>query len=83
MKSRIFMFAAAVVTILAASTVSQAADKKAPAEFDVVFKTSKGDVTIHVTRKWAPKGADRFYTAVKAGFYDGCRFFRVLPGFVV
>jgi cyclophilin family peptidyl-prolyl cis-trans isomerase len=49
----------------------------------VLFKTSKGDVTIHVTRKLAPKGADRFYTAVKAGFYNDCRFFRVVPDFVV
>ena len=36
-----------------------------------------------VNRDWAPLGADRFYMLVKSGFYDGARFFRVMPGFVV
>jgi peptidyl-prolyl cis-trans isomerase A (cyclophilin A) len=35
-----------------------------------------------VHRDWAPLGADRFYNLVKNGFYDGCRFFRVLDGFM-
>src|SRR5262249_9763888 len=38
---------------------------------------------VQVTRVWAPKGADRFYNLVKNGFFDGTRFFRVVPGFVV
>ena len=45
--------------------------------------TSKGPVVIEVHRDWAPVGADHFYTLVKAGYYDGDRFFRVVPGFVV
>jgi len=69
--------------LLAAGSSALAKDMTAPDEFDVLLKTSKGDITIHVTRKLAPKGADRFYTAVKAGFYNECRFFRVVPKFVV
>jgi peptidyl-prolyl cis-trans isomerase A (cyclophilin A) len=59
------------------------AKEQAPAEYDVKFATTKGDFTIHVTRAWAPLGADRFYNLVKHGFYTDAHFFRVLPGFVV
>lgn len=55
---------------------------RAPAEFDVKFETSAGDFTMHVTRAWAPYGADRFYNLVRHHFYDGAAFFRVLPGFM-
>ena len=47
------------------------------------FKTTQGPVTSEVHREWAPLGADRFYNLVRAGFYDGERFFRTLPKFVV
>jgi peptidyl-prolyl cis-trans isomerase A (cyclophilin A) len=30
----------------------------------------------------APLGADRFYNLVKNGFYDDCRFFRIIDGFM-
>jgi peptidyl-prolyl cis-trans isomerase A (cyclophilin A) len=62
---------------------SSAGDKRAPDSFKVRFETSKGDFVVNVTRDWSPLGADRFYTLVNSGFYDGARFFRVLPGFVV
>ncbi|MGH9746670.1 MAG: peptidylprolyl isomerase [Candidatus Acidiferrales bacterium] len=57
--------------------------EQAPAEYDVTMSTTKGDIVIHVTRAWAPLGADRFYNLVKNGFYSDAHFFRVLPGFVV
>jgi len=56
---------------------------KAPPRFAVTFKTTKGDVPVTVHRAWAPLGADRFYNLAKAGFFDGVKFFRVVPGFVV
>ncbi|MFK7787991.1 MAG: peptidylprolyl isomerase [Phycisphaeraceae bacterium] len=55
----------------------------APETFDVRFKTTKGDFTVKVHRDWAPNGADRFYSLVKNGYYDGTRFFRVVEDFVV
>jgi peptidyl-prolyl cis-trans isomerase A (cyclophilin A) len=57
--------------------------EQSPAEYDVKLSTTKGDIVIHVTRAWAPLGADRFYNLVKNGFYTDASFFRVLPGFVV
>ena len=66
------------------SKASTAADPPlAPATYSVVLNTTKGPVTIKVTRSLAPKGAQRFYELVKAGYYDGARFYRVVPGFVV
>lgn len=55
----------------------------APATYRARFETSAGSFTVEVTRAWAPLGADRLYNLVRNGFYDGGRFFRVVPGFVV
>jgi peptidyl-prolyl cis-trans isomerase A (cyclophilin A) len=56
---------------------------KAPATFKARFKTTKGTFVVKVTRKWAPRGADRFYNLVRNHFYDNQPLFRVEPGFVV
>ncbi len=58
-------------------------NEKAPNTFQVLFDTTKGEFTVEVTRAWAPKGADRFYNLIKNGYYDDCRFFRVVKGFMV
>ncbi len=58
-------------------------NEQAPEKFQVKFETSKGDVVIEVTRRWAPIGADRFYNLTKNGFYDGARFYRVISRFMV
>jgi peptidyl-prolyl cis-trans isomerase A (cyclophilin A) len=56
---------------------------KAPATYTVEFTTTAGRFDVTAQRKWAPRGADRFYNLVRARFYDGVEFFRVVPGFVV
>ena len=55
----------------------------APATYQVKFETTRGDFAVTVTRAWAPLAADRFYNLVKHHYFDGARFFRVVPGFVV
>ncbi|MGH7463915.1 MAG: peptidylprolyl isomerase [Longimicrobiales bacterium] len=52
-----------------------------PDSFDVAMETSAGELRVRVFREWAPLGAARFYNLTRHGFYDGSRFFRVLPGF--
>ena len=59
------------------------ATERAPARFRVRFETTKGPFVVEVTRAWAPRGADRFYNLVRAGYYDDVAFFRVIEGFMV
>jgi peptidyl-prolyl cis-trans isomerase A (cyclophilin A) len=83
--------ALALATALAAPSIAAAQPslknpasltEKAPATYKVKLDTTAGPVVIEVHRDWAPLGADRFYNLVKHGFYDGVRFFRVIPGFM-
>jgi peptidyl-prolyl cis-trans isomerase A (cyclophilin A) len=55
----------------------------APAEYRVKFDTSRGAFVVAVVRAQAPNGADRLFDLVKHHFFDGARFYRVVPGFVV
>ncbi len=57
--------------------------EKAPDTFRADFVTSVGTFVIEVHRDWSPNGADRFYNLVKSGFFDNCRFFRVISNFMV
>jgi peptidyl-prolyl cis-trans isomerase A (cyclophilin A) len=55
---------------------------QAPPEYDVTLDTTKGPIRIHVTRAWAPHGADRFYELVQSGYFTDVAFFRVIEGFM-
>lgn len=56
---------------------------KSPASYKVAFDTTAGKFVVSVTRSLSPNGADRLYNMVKAKYFDGARFYRVVPGFVV
>ena len=75
------------LTLVACSGSKQAsaqapANEKAPDAFRVNFDTSRGPFVVEVTREQAPNGADRFYNLVKAHYFDGARFYRVVPKFM-
>jgi peptidyl-prolyl cis-trans isomerase A (cyclophilin A) len=53
---------------------------RAPDVFRAKFETTAGSFIIEVHREWSPHGADRFYSLVRAEYYDDSRFFRVVPG---
>jgi peptidyl-prolyl cis-trans isomerase A (cyclophilin A) len=57
--------------------------ERAPDFFKANFDTNKGTFVVEVHRAWAPLGADRFFNLVKGGFYDDCRFFRVIDSVLV
>jgi peptidyl-prolyl cis-trans isomerase A (cyclophilin A) len=72
----------AAATNSAALTDPSKATATAPAKFTVKLETTAGDILIDVDRAWAPKGADRIYNLVKAGYYNDVAFFRVIGGFM-
>jgi peptidyl-prolyl cis-trans isomerase A (cyclophilin A) len=62
---------------------STTASSSAGGAYRVLLDTSEGPVVLEVDRSLAPNGAQRFYELVKAKYFDGARFYRVVPGFVV
>jgi peptidyl-prolyl cis-trans isomerase A (cyclophilin A) len=63
-----------------AANQTPAAGKKNP---QVVFKTSKGKMTIELFADRAPVTVRNFLAYVNSGFYNGTIFHRVIPGFVI
>lgn len=70
---------------------SPKADLRSPNLYSVLFHTNivLDGSTVHqsfimnVTRIWAPKGSDRFYSLVKDNYFSNATFFRLVPDFVV
>jgi peptidyl-prolyl cis-trans isomerase A (cyclophilin A) len=58
-------------------------NQPAPSRFKALFETTDGDFVVEVDTALAPTGARRFFNLIRNGYYDGVRFFRVVPGFVV
>jgi peptidyl-prolyl cis-trans isomerase B (cyclophilin B) len=48
-----------------------------------IIKTEKGDMTIELYEKDAPKTVENFTTLIQKGYYNGLTFHRVLPDFVI
>ncbi|HQT46427.1 MAG TPA: peptidylprolyl isomerase [Acidocella sp.] len=48
----------------------------------VLMELKYGTVTIQLRPDLAPLAAERIRTLTAKGFYDGCKFFRVIPGFM-
>ncbi|GIV05980.1 MAG: peptidyl-prolyl cis-trans isomerase [Fimbriimonadales bacterium] len=64
------------------TTVSQAEQQAKVAYVKMTIK-DKGDLIIELDLKEAPKTSENFLNLVKEKFYDGIRFHRVVPDFVI
>ena len=51
-------------------------------KYSAVMKTDRGDVTIALLTDVAPMTVNNFVFLAREGFFDGCTFHRVIPGFV-
>lgn len=49
----------------------------------VKMETTKGDIIIELNAEKAPKTVENFLSYVKAGYYDGTIFHRVIPNFMI
>jgi len=78
---------AKLMTMFAGVALSGAALAAAPAANNatpqVEIKTSMGDIVVELNHEKAPKSVDNFLTYVKAGFYKGTIFHRVIDGFMI
>ena len=85
----VFIFATALIpltpaiTANAATAAGQANGAPAQAAPTVSLKTSAGEIVVELDPHKAPKTVDNFLQYVKAGFYNGTVFHRVIRGFMV
>lgn len=76
--TRLFVFAALLASMILGAAIAQAADP--------VFarlETGAGDITLVFYPELAPHHVDNFIHLSQTGFYDGTKFHRIVPGFVI
>jgi peptidyl-prolyl cis-trans isomerase A (cyclophilin A) len=81
--SAIFSIAVLLTACSMQKPAAAAKDAPAPATYRINFDTSRGPFVVEINREQAPNGADHLYALVKANYFDGARFYRVVPGFMV
>jgi peptidyl-prolyl cis-trans isomerase B (cyclophilin B) len=77
---RVWILASCWTVLAIASRSGMAQPSRAPV---IAVETSKGTFTFETFPDEAPRTVQHVVALVKEGFYDGQRFHRVLPGFVV
>jgi cyclophilin family peptidyl-prolyl cis-trans isomerase len=79
LKRRTLIATAAATPILNGIAMS---DANAATPDTLLMELKYGTVTIKLRPDLAPLAAARMVALTQQGFYDGCQFFRVIPGFV-
>jgi cyclophilin family peptidyl-prolyl cis-trans isomerase len=73
----------ALVTVVVALGLAGAVSAAAKGNPMVLLSTSQGDIKIELYPDKAPVTVKNFLEYVKAGYYDGTVFHRVIPGFMI
>ncbi len=79
--------AMAAESATAVKTATQETPKeKPPVKLEdklIVIETDFGKIVIETMPQVAPKHVERFVTLAERGFYNGCTYHRVIPGFMI
>jgi peptidyl-prolyl cis-trans isomerase B (cyclophilin B) len=51
--------------------------------YQIAFTTTHGNFTVEIDEETAPCNGDSLLDLARAGFFDGTRFHRIVPGFVI
>ena len=78
---RKLLTAAAAIPLSTGVSMSEA-QADTPVSNTLKMTLKYGDVTIQLRPDLAPHAAERLRTLSAQGFYDGCKFFRVIAGFM-
>ncbi len=78
----LFLFSGSIIS-LAANVFLKPATNTSTMSDTVVLETNKGTIEIELNREKAPITVDNFENYVKAGFYDGLCFHRIIKGFMI
>lgn len=77
----IFILLLAIIAYQANIAISK--NKNKPQDKIIMMETEKGDIKLELYASDAPKTVENFLKLAGQGFYDGIRFHRVEPGFVI
>ncbi len=80
LKRRSLLAAAAATPVLMETFMSETA-AAADLSNTITMQLKYGPVTMVLRPDLAPKSCQQVKTLTTQGFYDGCKFFRVIPGF--
>jgi cyclophilin family peptidyl-prolyl cis-trans isomerase len=81
--------AAAILSLPVAANVANAEDGLGGKMIEFTVENlggeegKTGSFVVQTRPDWAPIGEERFTALAESKFFDGCRAFRVLPGFIV
>lgn len=83
-KTALLVCLSALLGVTAAAAQTKApAPAPAAAHPRVALETSKGNIVVELYQDKAPKTVKNFLDYVKAGFFDGTIFHRVIPNFMI